>query len=647
MLKESFAMSAQAGAWNFDSRPVDQALLGKLGLAIEPYGPDGGNTHVDGSIGMVYRAFHTTQESRLERQPHRSAIGNVITWDGRLDNSDDLIPRLRNNLTADLTDVAIVAAAFEYWGTDCFRQLVGDWAVSIWKPECRELFFAVDYMAIRHIFYYLKQRHVWWSTDLAPLVLLSGDRFHINEDYIAGYFGHDPDAYLTPYREIHQVPPGHFARICNEGNVTIQRYWSFSLKSRIRYKTDSEYEDHFRHVFRKAVRRRLRADAPVLGELSGGVDSSSIICMADDILAKEGAQTPRLDTISFYDKTEPHGDDWLYFPMVEEQRGRVGAHIDASTLGSSPTSFEYLEFVPLPGYVAAGNKLVKERAAVVRSGGYRAVLSGIGGDEFNGAIPNPSAQLADLIVQCKLLKLSKQLIAWSLVKRRPWLHLLWQAFLDLLPGLLGQYSSKQVIEPWIGSHFNKRIKIAIRQIDADEHFGLWLPTRRSYIRGVLLMANKLAKARPSVDALEETRYPYLDQDLIEFLLAIPASQLLRPGERRSLMRRSLADLVPLQILSRRTKQFGARTPVVAVEKNWEELRTAFESPISSQLGYIDHRRFLEGLLAAKSGQEIHIVRMLRTISLEFWLRNLADRGLLMQNTVPSALRAAEELCVKA
>ena len=219
-----------------------------------------------------------------------------------------LLPSLRSDLDASPTDVAIFAAAFDRWDTDCFRRIVGDWAVSIWKPEQRELLFAADYMAIRHIFYYLKNDRIWWSTDLSPLVLLSGDKFHIDDDYIAGYFAHDPDAHLTPYREIREVPPGQFVRIRN-GSVSVERFWRFSPKSRIRYKTDAEYEEHFRHVFRQSVRRRLRSDSPILAELSGGLDSSSIVCMADDILAKEGAETPRLDTLSYYDKTEPNGDD--------------------------------------------------------------------------------------------------------------------------------------------------------------------------------------------------------------------------------------------------------------------------------------------------------------------------------------------------
>ena len=110
---------------------------------------------------------------------------------------------------------------------------------------------------------------------------------------------------------------------------------------------------------------------------------------------------------------------------------------------------------------------------------------------------------------------------------------------------LGQYFAKEAkIEPWIRKDFAKRTRLAIRQSDVDEHFGLWLPTRRSYIAGVLIMANNLAKLTAPAQAFEEARYPFLDQTLIEFILSIPADQLLRPGERRSLMRRSLAGIVP-------------------------------------------------------------------------------------------------------
>lgn len=621
-------MSVQAGIWNFDGRPVDHKLLADMTESLEQQGPDGESSHLDGSVALLYRPFHTTAESRREKQPQRSRRGFLLTCDGRIDNRDELIGEMGGDVETNPTDIALLAAAFDRSETKCFRRIVGDWALSIWKPQQRELILASDYMAIRHIFYSLKKDRVWWSTNLTALVLLSGDKFHINDDYIAGYFANDPDAHLTPYREIHEVPPGHFVSIRN-GSASVQRYWWFSPKARIRYKSDTEYEEHFRYVFRNAVRRRLRSDSPVLAELSGGLDSSSIVCMADDIYSKEGAQMPRLDTISYYDKAEPNGDDWIFFQKIEEKRGKVGAHIDVSTVGSSPVSQECSEFNPLPGNLDSGHKLEAERAAVVRNGGYRVVLSGIGGDEFMGGIPNPAPYLADLVVQGRLITLARQLLAWSLVKRKPWINLLAHATVDLLPNSLAQYLIRQAkVVPWIERDFARRKRLAIRQLDVEEHFGLCLPTRRSYIAGVLLMANKLAKWTPPVLALEENRYPYVDQNLIEFILSIPASQLLRPGQRRSLMRRALAGIVPYEILSRGTKQFGARTPVVALERNWKEIRTALDSSLLSCLGYIDGRRFMEELQSARNGKEIHIVRALKTISLEFWLRDLAVRGLV-------------------
>jgi asparagine synthase (glutamine-hydrolysing) len=629
-------MSVQAGIWNFDGRPVDRKLLADVSESLKQQGPHGESCHVDGSVALLYRPFHTTAESRREKQPYFSRRGFVLTWDGRLDNSDELISELRSDLETNPTDVAVVSAAFDRWETDCFRRIVGDWAVSIWKPELRELLFAADYMGVRHIFYYLRSARIWWSTDLSSLVLLSNDKFHIDDNYVAGYFAHAPDAQLTPYIEIRQVPPGQFVRVRN-GRATVERFWRFSPKSRIRYKTDAEYEEHFRHVFRQSVRRRLRSDSPILAELSGGLDSSSIVCMADNILASEGAEAPRFDTLSYYDKSEPSGDDCIHFPKIEQQRGRVGIHIDGSKLATAPASLECTDFCPLPGALGFAKKLDTERADAVRDGGYRAVLSGIGGDEFMGGIPDPRAQLADLIVRFRFVRLSRHLMAWSLVKRQPWIQLLWQSAVEVLPSSLGQYFAKEAqIEPWIRKDFANRTRLAIRQSDVDEHFGLLLPTRRSCLAGVLTMANNLAKLTASPSVFEEARYPFLDQTLIEFVLSIPAEQLLRPGERRSLMRRSLARIIPREILCRRTKQLGARTPVLVLEKYWDELQSIYQASLSSRLGYIHEARLLKTVRDARDGKTVSLVRVLWTISLEYWLRDLAARGLLNSPVISSS-----------
>src|SRR5579864_1640060 len=174
-------MSVQAGIWNFDGAPVDPEVLTKISSQTAEYGPDGEEMLIDGNIGMLYRAFHTTSESRLEQQPHIFANGKVITWDGRLDNREELISQLGAPLNARSTDVAIVAAAHDRWGCDCLRHLLGDWALAIWDPNVQELVLARDYIGVRHLFYYAQPKRLVWCNHLAPLALC-GDEFSLSHE---------------------------------------------------------------------------------------------------------------------------------------------------------------------------------------------------------------------------------------------------------------------------------------------------------------------------------------------------------------------------------------------------------------------------------------------------------------------------------
>src|SRR6266853_5689606 len=131
------------------------------------------------------------------------------------------------------------------------------------------------------------------------------------------------------------------------GTFSIHSYWTFNPQLKTRHKSDAEYEEHFRYLFRQAVRRRLRTDSPILADLSGGLDSSSIVCMADDILANEGAPTPRVDTISYFDPKEPQGDDYPFLLKIEEKRGKTGLHIDTSNDAES-SSLRYPAFSAVP-----------------------------------------------------------------------------------------------------------------------------------------------------------------------------------------------------------------------------------------------------------------------------------------------------------
>ncbi len=636
-------MSVQAGIWQLDGAPADRALLARLSQDAAQFGPDGETIRVDGPIAMLYRPFHTTREARLERQPYVTARGSVIIWDGRLDNRDELATRLGKSSTAEWTDVALVAQAFDKWATGCFSKLVGDWALCVWEPGDRTLTFAVDYMAVRHVYYHLSKARLIWCSHLAPLVLNAGERFTVDDEYVAGYMALNQEPEYTPYRQIRAVAPGHFVRVCN-GSVTAHAHWAPNPKVRIHYKTDAEYEEHFRHVFRQAVRRRLRSSAPILAELSGGLDSSSIVCMADDILNHEGAQTPRLDTLSYYDLSEPQGDDLPFLTKVQEKRGRKGHTFDVQKYPNSLFP-QLASFQVTPGGLGGSTQAEEDYVQMWNSGGFKVLLSGVGGDEMLGGVPDPSPELADLIVRLRPLQFAKRTAEWSLVKRRPWAQLAFHAASLLAPAQLQARLSKLCeVAPWMDLHFAKRVGLSVRHLGATERFGFWLPSRQQCAQTVALMSWQMAATREAGG--EERRYPYLDQNLVEFLLAIPREQLLRPGERRSLMRRALVGIAPAEILSRRTKATSARRPLRALDNDWNRLESLFESPLATvRLGYFDEPKFHEAFTDARSGKAPQLVRLLRALSLELWIRDVGRRGLIQMAAVGQQNSAREVTAV--
>ena len=520
------------------------------------------------------------------------------------------------------TDLEIVAAAYERWGTDAFASLIGDWALSIWNPKDRSLILAKDFVGTRHLYYSVEKDQVTWCTILDPLVLFAGHSFKLDEEYIAGWLAFFPAPHLTPYVGIHSVPPSSFVRLTT-GKHTVSKYWDFDPAKRIRYGTDGEYEEHFRRVLTESVRRRLRSDAPVLAELSGGMDSSSIVCVADDVIAQRQAETPRLDTLSYYDDSEPNWNERPYFTKVEEKRGRVGIHIDVGQQESLKFRFDICRFTATPDTAGTLSQAAQQLASHMSAAGSRVVLSGIGGDEVAGGVPTPLPQLEDLLARGKFIRLAHQLKVWALQERRPWFHLLLDTVLGFLPpGVVGVPKHKQTA-PWLATSFVNRQRSALLGYEPRLKLLGPLPTFQENVSALSMLRRQLgcsALSRP----LREKRYPYLDRSLLEFLYSIPREQIVRPGQRRSLMRRALTGIVPEELLNRRRKAFLSRAPLTAVARGWSDLEAMSCEMRSVSMGLVDSTRFLEALVMAKQGQLLFTVAFWRTVAVETWLRNVGN-----------------------
>ena len=618
-------MSGIAGFYNSQAKQVDPVQLLVLGSALAARGPDGGDEIVAGPIGMVYRAFHTNAESRRERQPLLSRQGHLLCWDGRLDNRDELLRLLESELRGDRTDVSLVLAAYRKWNTDFLSHLIGDFALSLWDPFLKTLVLARDPFGVRPLYYFHDNDEFIWSSTLTSLLALASIDAEVNDEYVAGCLALYPEVASTPYRNITAVEPGQLITV-NEGEIRTRRYWRPAETDEIRYAKDEEYEQHFRQLFREAVSCRLRSDRPIWSELSGGLDSSSIVLMADRIQAEEHANAIPIETLSFVNDPSVTFFDHRFMEIVERARGRHGVHLGGKgnwiQLASTEDGFIA---TPLTSVCVADlHRQVWER---MKSAGARVLLSGLGGDQVTWSNLEPGPELGDLLVACKPLSLHRRLQVWSAATHIPYAQLLWQeVILPFLPvSIRARFQNQIQLSSWLDSDFVKRTKIDERLVLPKDPCNFKLPSRRIQSSRIWYIVMNIARGEFWEHAAYEKTYPFLHRPLVEFLMSVPIGQKLRPDETRSLMRRALKDLLPKKILERRSKGTTGEALCRGLANEWPRIRPLLVDSHLARRGYVSAKELREALDRARHGMEFNISSLLQALALEVWLRSLEQR----------------------
>lgn len=619
-------MSAIGGIYSFDRGSLDESMLAALGRGLASLGPDGGRFIKSGPMAMVYRAFHTTKESRQELQPLVSASGQVLCWDGRLDNREDLIPVLGEWLRGDFTDAGIVMAAYLKFGIDFLPKIIADFGLSLWDPLSGSLILARDVIGSRDLYYHLNEREVIWSTNLSSLIEVSQVNLEVDENYIAGYLTRLPDTSQSPFKNINVVPPAHVV-VIKDSDVQVRRFWGLDPDREIRYSSDAEYEEHFRHLFTDAVRCCLRSDRPVWSDLSGGLDSSSIVCIADQLVRAGKAETPLLETVSCIRDESVSSNELKFIRCVEEKIGRQGYHLPESAFPVlSPTASESSVipnaldiFISLHKQV---NKLMAEKGARVR-------LCGTGGDQIFNSVPSPGGVLADFLVCGKFWQLHEGLAAWSRDRNKPYLKLLWEEAITPLLSRNIQVRLKRDLTrrlpDWYDPGFVERTNLKELLLGPTDTFGFHLPSQRNQATNFLGAVRSVATGYARVLQNVELRLPILQRPLVEFMQAIPTEQRRRIGETRSLQRRALKDVLPPEILRRKGKGNPSEAVFRGLTREYTRLHSLLSDAYVARYGYVNQQGLMRALERSRYGDK-RTSDLFRIISLEFWLRSLERYG---------------------
>ena len=622
-------MSVLFGICQHEGQVVEERELIELSQGTGRFAPDGTFVRATGRIGMGFQPYHTHLRSKLESQPKVDAHGKMLTLDGRLDNHVELCELLE--LPRDETaDSAIVLAAFERWGDDCFSRFVGDWALALWSNAARTLYLARDHAGARTLYFEQIAGSLLWSTYLETF-FVGGKKCEPDSAYAACYLACQPVRDLTPYHGISAVTPAHHV-VWRDGRLVRRAHWRWMAKDKIRYQTDAEYQEQFLTLFRQSVNRRTGPGAPILAELSGGMDSSSIVCISDHMRKQRGATSEDLlDTVSYYDESDPGWNEAPYFSCVERERRKRGLHLPLPLLSDDLLPSPLPDLLPGADFATYANELRLEQET--HSNGYRIILSGIGGDELLGGVPTPFPELADHLALGHLRAFAKRAVPWCLHLRRPLIHISAAAIAFLFDQYLGSAIPNKRLPPWSTSSMHELVQKE-RSNSADRgHFFGFEPSSIGNGRTWWATLETLPHRHPGSIRRLEYRYPYLDRDLVDFLLRVPREQLLQPGRRRSLMRSALLGITPTEILERRRKGARHRAIFVPLGNGTVRIRSLLNHSMAAALGIVNPTALADSVVRAVHANDptwIHAVT--RLVLFELWCKGTCSMGVASGST---------------
>jgi asparagine synthase (glutamine-hydrolysing) len=612
-------MSGLAGIYNWDGSSVDPAELAVLGEGVSALGPDGISHTCDGSVGLVYRPFHTTPESHRECQPVRKD-GVIVTFDGRLDNREDLMGHL---VDPRVTDVGLVMASYTKWGLECLNYLVGDYALAVWDSDKGQLLLARDPFGTRGLFYHCNARRLMWASRISALLAFAEVSRRIDDFYIATYLSSEPDGSRSAFEEVTPVRPGHCVVVQNRDVVARRFYHIRDHVREIRYRSDEEYESHFRELFSRAVGARIRADRVVAADLSGGLDSSSIVGMAD-FLSKNCCDSPAgVASVSLVFDRATTADEREFIGIMERYRNRRGLYLrqdDEPALAKWPDD----EFISFPNLVFCFGGLAVQLHKAMQLLGARVLLRGVGGDELFLNQDSVPCLLADYFRRGRLVRSLGQTVAFAVAERRSVFELFWNGALrPNLPGSLR--ATKSQVPNWLDRRFVARTNLQ-EIVRADNTCaGLALPSKRRQYEVLMRTVGALSCGHGAYQMTRgclESRYPFLDRVLVEHMLSIPSDQICRPGQSRSIQRRALRGILPEAILARRSKRGQAEPFLMGISRVYPSLKELLADGRACALGYVDRLQLLRELEGARHGRCSDLVAILKLISVEHWLRAL-------------------------
>lgn len=378
-------MSGIAFLVHLDGAPADVRLIAAMTDAMAYRGPDGIAHHTDGSAALGHCAMHTSAESLDAKQPLTGPDEQtVVVLDGYIGNCDALRGDLhaRGAIVRNRSDAELVLAAYAQWGAQCPAHIDGEYAFVIWDKRKRTIVCARDHHGLRPLFWHCDGRQLTVASDIAGVLAALPQKPALNIGYI-GEIAVDEtfSPTETVWTGVHRLPGAHVltCQIGQSGPQLVQ-YWHLPTQVSINYRSDGEYFEHYRAVLSECVRQASRTHLPLAFEVSGGLDSSSLFCIAD-MLEQEGKlQAPRMAGYTLAGPDGTQADELEYARAVGAHLGRKLTEVPLFRPGLGWFGEAARRDQDMPPFPNAAMSIGMDRA--IAGDGARVTINGVGGDQW-------------------------------------------------------------------------------------------------------------------------------------------------------------------------------------------------------------------------------------------------------------------------
>lgn len=557
-------MCGFTGIFNLDGNPVYSDELKRMSKVISHRGPDGEGLYIKDNIGLSHRRLAILDTSEKGSQPMASKNSKwIIVFNGCIYNFLELKQELQSkgHIFYSTTDTEVIVEGIDEYGPLFIERLNGMFAIAAWNTEEKKMYLSRDRFGIKPLYYWFNGKTLLFGSEIKSFIPFKDFKIKLNYNVLNEYFTFQNIFTFSSFFDgVVLLPPANTVEINKDTSyVKHHSWWDYNFNDPDEKMTFEEAKEETRRLFRQAVTRQMIADVPVGSYLSGGMDSGSITAVASE-------HVPRLATFTCgFDMSEVTGVEANYDERrdAEIMANRYKTEHYEQVINAGDIKWSLPKVVYHLEDLRVGMSYPNYYIARLASKFVKVCLQGTGGDELYGGYPWRYYRVFDSLNQQEFF--NQYYSFWQrLVSDQEKKSLFRKSVLNNIDIDAPRKIFERVFI------FNKGLKYDTpeQHIQNSLYFEI-----KTFLPGLFNVGDKLSMA----NGLEE-RFPFMDNDLIEFAQKIPVKfklgdftsevkrideNLLKKkryrefNEGKKVLRESMIGFIPKSIINRKKQGFSA------------------------------------------------------------------------------------------